>query len=91
MLTDQDRVNIDFIKDTVEKRPDLQKALEGPIKWTGEVGFTECVKHLSKKKGITNAAALCGYLKKEARSRGKLSPKHMGRKEKAAHRKKSKK
>jgi hypothetical protein len=85
MLREQDRINIEFIREVVKKRPDIQKSLEGPIKWVGEEGFNECVAHLSKKKGITNAKALCGYLKHEARKTRNLKPKHMGRKEKAAY------
>ena len=62
--------------------------VKGPIKWVGEEGFNRCVAHLSKKKGITDAKALCGALKREARKRGQLSPEHMGRKEKKAKAKK---
>ena len=87
-LTPQDEKNIDLIRALVDKRPDLQKALEGPVKWVGKEGFDTCVAHLSGKKGITNARALCGYLKGEARSRGQLKKEHMGSKEKK--RKKSK-
>ena len=42
-LTSQDRKNIDFIRELVSKRPDLQKALEGPVKWVGQEGFDTCV------------------------------------------------
>lgn len=75
----------------VDKRPDLQKALEGPVKWVGKAGFDECVAHLSGKKGITNARALCGYLKEEARNRGTLKPSHMGKIEKKEYLKNRKK
>ena len=86
-LTEQDEKNIDSIRELVSKRPDLQKALEGPVKWTGKVGFDECVAHLSGKKGITNAKSLCGYLKEEARNRGTLKPSHMGKIEKKEYKK----
>jgi hypothetical protein len=90
-LTPQDEKNIDSIRELVSKRPDLQKALEGPVKWIGKAGFDECVAHLSGKKGITNAKALCGYLKEEARNRGTLKPSHMGRIEKKEYLKNRKK
>ena len=79
MLTDQDRVNIKFIEEIVDGNPKLQKALEGPVKWVGAEGFNTCVAHLSKKKGITNAKSLCGYLKNKARKTGVLKKEHMGR------------
>ena len=44
-LTEQDEKNIDLIRALVDKRPDLQKALEGPVKWVGKEGFDECVAH----------------------------------------------
>lgn len=90
-LTPQDEKNIDLIRAMVNKRPDLQKALEGPVKWVGDVGWRECVAHLSKKKGITHAESLCGYLKGEARNRGTLKPSHMGRIEKKEYLKNRKK
>jgi hypothetical protein len=80
-LTPQDEKNIDLIRAMVDKSPDLQKKLEGPIKWVGDVGWRECVAHLSKKKGITHAESLCGYLKGKARSKGQLKKEHMGSKE----------
>jgi hypothetical protein len=80
-LTLQDEKNIDLIRAMVDKSPDLQKKLEGPIKWVGDVGWRECVAHLSKKKGITHAESLCGYLKGKARSKGQLKKEHMGSKE----------
>jgi hypothetical protein len=83
--------SIDFIRELVSNRPDLQKALEGPVKWVGKAGFDECVAHLSGKKGITNAKALCGYLKEEARNRGTLKPSHMGKIEKKEYLKNRKK
>lgn len=52
------------------------------VDWVGKVGFSECVSHLSGKKGITDPKRLCGALKREARKRGTLSSKHMGRIEK---------
>ncbi len=72
------------IETIVAKNPDLEKTLEGPIKWVGEEGFDECVAHLSKKKGITNAKKLCGYLKGKAREKGVLKKEHMGRLERKA-------
>jgi len=81
-LTLQDEKNIDLIRAMVDKNPDLQKKLEGPIKWVGQEGFDTCVAHLSGKKGITNAKALCGYLKDEARHKGELKKEHMGSQEK---------
>jgi len=81
-ITPQDEKNIDLIRAMVDKNPDLQKKLEGPIKWVGQEGFDTCVAHLSGKKGITNAKALCGYLKDEARHKGELIPAHMGSQEK---------
>lgn len=68
----------------VEKNPELQKTLEGPTTWVGDVGFNECVDHLSKKKGITNAKKLCGYLKGKARETGQLKKEHMGKVERKA-------
>jgi len=73
-----DELNFNDIKEIVEKSPELQKTLEGPTKWVGDVGFDECVAHLSKKKGITNANKLCGYLKGKAREKGQLKKEHMG-------------
>ena len=90
-LTPQDEKNIDLIRAMVNNRPDLQKALEGPVKWVGKEGFDTCVAHLSGKKGITNAKALCGYLKEEARNRGTLKPSHMGKIEKKEYLKNRKK
>ena len=90
-LKSQDEKNIDLIRAMVDKRPDLKKALEGPVKWVGKAGFDECVSHLSGKKGITNAKALCGYLKEEARNRGTLKPSHMGKIEKKEYLKNRKK
>jgi hypothetical protein len=79
MIDEQDKLNIAKVGEIVEANPSLKKALEGPVMWVGEKGFNECVAHLSKKKGITNAKALCGYLKHQARKTGKLAKKHMGR------------
>ncbi len=90
-LTSQDEKNIDFIRTLVNKRPDLQKALEGPIKWVGKAGFDECVAHLSGKKGITNAKSLCGYLKGQAREVGQLAKEHMGKIEKKEYKKNKRK
>lgn len=90
-LTEQDKENIGIVRELVSNRPDLQKALEGPVKWVGKAGFDECVAHLSGKKGITNARALCGYLKEEARNRGTLKPSHMGKIEKKEYLKNRKK
>jgi hypothetical protein len=81
-LTPQDEKNIELIRAMVDKNPDLQKKLEGPIKWVGQEGFDTCVAHLSGKKGITNAKLLCGYLKGQARERGVLKKEHMGLQEK---------
>ena len=93
-ITEQDRVNIDFVSDWLEKAKkkggkDWER-VKGPIKWVGKVGFNECVAHLSGKRGIKDAKALCGALKQKARESGQLSPKHMGRKERAAYRAKKK-
>lgn len=90
-LTPQDKKNIDLIRVMVNKSLDLQKALEGPVKWVGKEGFDTCVAHLSGKKGITNARALCGYLKEEARNRGTLKPSHMGKIEKKEYKKNKRK
>jgi|GEM_PF-2963134 len=95
MLTEQDRVNIDFAEQWIEKAKKKGgkdwEAVKGPIKWVGEVGFNECVRHLSKKKGIESANAMCGALKHKARETGQLATKHMGRIEKQKARKKGKK
>lgn len=94
-LSDQDLVNIDFVSDYLEKAKKKGgkswERVKGPIKWVGSVGFNTCVKHLSGKSGISDAKAVCGALKREARKRGQLSPEHMGRIERAEHRKKAKK
>jgi hypothetical protein len=82
MITEQE--NYSDIDAIVSKNPELQKTLEGPIKWVGEEGFDECVVHLSKKKGITNAKKLCGYLKGKAREKGVLKKEHMGKVERKA-------
>ena len=76
-LSDQDLVNIDFASEWL-KKADWEQ-VKGPIKWVGKEGFNTCVAHLSKKKGIDNAKALCGALKREARSKGQLAKEHMGR------------
>lgn len=90
-LNDQDRVNIQFVSDWLEKAKKKGGKdwgrVKGPIKWVGKVGFNECVANLAGKRGIKDAKALCGALKQKARESGQLSPKHMGRKERAAHRK----
>jgi len=96
MLTEQDRANIDFVSEWLEKAkkkggPKWKKLEAGIIPWAGKVGFNACVSALTGKKGISDAKALCGALKREARKRGVLSTKHMGRKERAAARKKGKK
>ncbi len=87
-LTENDRANIELIDKMVEKSPELQKAVEGPIKWVGQKGFDECVSHLSGKKDITNPKSLCGWLKGQARKKGELSLAHMGSKEKLRYKKK---
>ena len=81
-LTFEDFEGIKAIEKMVEDNPDLLKKLEGPTKWVGEHGFDVCVSHLSKKKGITDAKKLCGYLKGKARAEGKLKKEHMGSQEK---------
>jgi hypothetical protein len=91
MLDEQDKLNIAKIEEIVRGNRTLEKALEGPVKWVGEKGFNECVAHLSKKKGIKNAKALCGYLKQKARKTGQLSTKHMGSKERSKYLKGKKK
>lgn len=89
--TEQDRIDIRRITEIVANNAKLKKALEGPTKWVGEVGFNECVRHLSKKRGITNAKKLCGYLKGAARSKGVLKKEHMGRLERKRAKAKGKK
>ncbi len=81
-LSFQDVENIKKAKALLDDLEKAGKLPEGPVRWTGEVGFNECVAHLSGKKGITNAKALCGALKGKAREKGQLKPKHMGRIEK---------
>jgi len=78
----QDIINIEFAKALIDKLEKAGKMPPGPTKWVGEEGFNTCVAHLSKKKGITNAKALCGALKARARETGQLNPEHMGRIEK---------
>lgn len=91
-LSPQDKRNIDFAYNWLQKAKAKDwGAVKGPIKWVGAEGFNTCVAHLSKKHGITNAKALCGALKREARKKGELSPEHMGRKEKAKYLKGKKK
>jgi hypothetical protein len=87
-FTQEDFEMMKAIEKVVDANPDLQKKLEGPVKWVGDVGFNECVAHLSKKKGITDPKALCGYLKHKARKTGKLKKEHMGRLEKKKAKKK---
>ena len=87
-LTLQDFEEMKAIDKLVEGRPDLEKAVEGPIKWVGKEGFNTCVAHLSKKKGITNAKALCGWMKGRARAKGQLAKEHMGRLERKRYKKK---
>jgi hypothetical protein len=87
-FTLQDFEGMKAIEKMVEGNLDLEKKLEGPIKWVGEEGFNTCVAHLSKKKGIDDAKALCGYLKHRARKKGQLKKEHMGRLEKKKAKKK---
>jgi hypothetical protein len=89
MLTEQDKVNIEFVNKYFEKAG-VPKGLR---KWVGEHGFNECVAKLSGKRGIDSAKAVCGSLKGKAREAGELKPKHMGRieKQKYLKRKKTKK
>lgn len=82
-LTLQDVENINKASEIIEKaKKGGWEKLKGPIAWVGKVGFNTCVAHLSDKTGISNAKALCGALKREARKRGELAPEHMGRLEK---------
>lgn len=83
-ITEQDKVNIAFAKDILDKAGKAGKLPPGPVKWVGEEGFNTCVAHLSKKKGITNAKALCGFLKNKARETGQLKKEHMGKIERKA-------
>jgi len=96
MLTEQDKVNIDFAYEWLQKakkkgRPKWGRLEAGIIPWVGKVGYRGCVSALAGKRGITDAKALCGALKREARKRGVLKKEHMGRKERAAARKRAKK
>jgi hypothetical protein len=50
--------------------------VDAAIRWVGQVGFREAVKHLSKHKGITDPIRLAGWLKARAKEMGVLSPKH---------------
>jgi len=89
-ITEQDKVNIAFAKDILDKAGKAGKLPPGPVKWVGEKGFNTCVAHLTGKHGITNAKALCGALKGKARETGQLKKEHMGRierKRKAKNRK----
>jgi len=76
MITAQDKVNIQFAKEVLDKAGELPS---GPVKWVGEQGFNTCVAHLTGKHGITNAKALCGALKGKARETGQLKKEHMGK------------
>jgi hypothetical protein len=87
-LTSRDVENIQFVEDFIEKAekkkgPDWKK-VKGLVGWVGKVGFNACVSKLSGVSGISDAKAVCGALKGKARKEGRLSPEHMGRKEKKA-------
>ena len=82
-LSFQDLENIRFAEEVLEKakKKDYKK-VKGLRDWVGRVGFNACVSKLSGKSDITDAKAVCGALKREARKAGTLAKEHMGRKEK---------
>ena len=85
MIDEQDKINIEFVNEWIEKaKKDPKKGIggtkiKGLVGWVGRVGFNECVAKLTGKRGITDAKAVCGALKHQARKTGKLAKKHMGR------------
>lgn len=79
-----ERNEVDDLIDEImkAKKGDKYEKVKGAIKFVGKEGFDACVAGVSKKHGMDRAKKICGALKREARERGQLAKKHMGRLEK---------
>lgn len=71
----------DIIQKAKKKGGPDWKRMAGLIDWVGEKGFNECVSKVSRNQSTERAKKICGAMKREARSRGTLSSKHMGSEE----------